>query len=236
MDWKVATLNSYENFTYGTKASIQVALVPFPCWFLHQYKERVQKRCVYCVIWQYCVFSQKFAATFGQELTLFCTSSVWRIFWHVNSSTNTKREFTKKDCFLCDSTLLFVFKKKVCILWAQTCSFLCTLSRLWLLFVNDSFLLLCFVLAIWKCHNFTSLHVCYLIFNYSSPPTGCFCLFGWQWQWHNVGSGSGSFAPYNHQIHGDGQFAILWLLQPRKLEWNMIATTMALFPLLKTTI
>jgi hypothetical protein len=135
-----------------------------------KYKERVQKRCVYCVIWQYCVFSQKFAATFGQELTLFCTSSVWRIFWHVNSSTNTKREFTKKDCFLCDSTLLFVFKKKVCILWAQTCSFLCTLSRLWLLFVNDSFLLLCFVLAIWKCHNFTSLHVCYLIFNYSPPP------------------------------------------------------------------
>jgi hypothetical protein len=35
-----------------------------------------------------------------------------------------QREFTKKDCFLCDSTLLFVFKKKVCIPWARTFSFL----------------------------------------------------------------------------------------------------------------
>ncbi len=133
MDCKVATLKSYTCTRISCrvpKASIQVALVPIPCHFLCQYKERVHKRCLYCVIWQYCVFSQKFAATFGQELALSCAPSVWHLFRHVNSSTNTKREFTKKDCFLSDSTLLFVFKKRVCILWAWTCSFLCTLSKI----------------------------------------------------------------------------------------------------------
>jgi hypothetical protein len=65
------------------------------------------------------------------------------------------------------------------------------------------------VLAIWKCCNCTSLHVCYFIFNYFSPPQVAFASLDGNDNGGNVSGGGGSFAPYNHQIHGDGRFAIL---------------------------
>ena len=83
-------------------------------------RESPQEVCLLCDLTILCLFSRKIAATFAQELALFCPPSVWHLFWHVDSSTNTKREFSKKDCILCNSTLLFVFKKKVYILWART--------------------------------------------------------------------------------------------------------------------
>jgi len=76
--------------------------------------------------------------------------------------------------------------------------------------VNDSFLRRCSALAFWKCHNFTSLHVYYLIFNYSSPPQVAFASLDGNNNGGNPLRGvSGSFARYNCQIHGDGRFAIL---------------------------
>ncbi len=68
--------------------------------------------------------------------------------------------------------------------------------------MNDSFLLCC-ALAIWKCRKCTSLHVCYLIFNYSSPPQVAFVSLD------GNDNGGGSFAPYNPQIHGDGRITVL---------------------------
>jgi hypothetical protein len=79
--------------------------------------------------------------------------------------------------------------------------------------VNDSFLLCC-ALVIWKCCKCTISHVCYLIFNYSSPPQVTFISLDGNSNGGNdgnvgVGGGGGSFAPYNRQIHGDGRFTVL---------------------------
>ncbi len=94
-----------------------------------------------------------------------------------------KERVHQEGLFLVWFDTIVFFSRKKCASFGQGLSLFCACwARLWLLFVNESFLL-CFALAFWKCHNCTSVHICYLIFNSS---TGCFCLFGWQWQWRRL--------------------------------------------------
>jgi hypothetical protein len=170
------------------------SLAPFPaCQFLHQYKERVHQEGLFLVWFNTIVcFQEKSVYPLGMNL-LFPVHLQFGTFFGMSIPPPIQRESSPRRIVSCLIQHYCLFSRKECVSFGHELALFCARwARFWLLFVNDSFLIWCFAFAIWKCRNFTSLHFCYLIFNYSSPPQVAFASLDGNDNGGNVGSGSGS--------------------------------------------
>jgi hypothetical protein len=195
VDCKVATLKSYTCTRISCrvpKASIQVVWCLFHVTSSANTK-REFTRGVFIVWFDNTVSFHKNLQQHLAKNLLFPVHLQFGTFSGMSIPPPIQRESSPRRIVSCLIQHYCLFSRKECVSFGHELALFCARwARFWLLFVNDSFLIWCFAFAIWKCRNFTSLHFCYLIFNYSSPPQVAFASLDGNDNGGNVGSGSGS--------------------------------------------